>query len=86
MEKIETEIQNLKDRNKRVELDKTWEVSWTRRIFISVITYLVATLWLHMIREQAVWLKAVVPMAGYILSTLTIPQLKKLWMSTKNSI
>ncbi len=83
MEKLETEIMNLKERNKRVELDKAWEVSWTRRIFISIITYFVASVWLYMIREQAIWLKAVIPTAGYILSTLTIPQLKKLWMNRR---
>ncbi|MEK7390813.1 MAG: hypothetical protein AAB635_01610 [Patescibacteria group bacterium] len=85
MEKLENEIQNLKNRNKRVERDKAWEVSWTRRVFIAALTYLIAAIWLYMIREQAIWFKAVVPTAGYILSTLTIPQLKKLWISQKNA-
>ena len=30
--KIEEEINNIKERNKRVELDKAWETSWTRKI------------------------------------------------------
>ena len=32
--KIEEEINNIKERNKRVELDKKWETSLTRKIFI----------------------------------------------------
>ena len=31
--KIEEEINNIKERNKRVELDKKWETSLTRKIF-----------------------------------------------------
>lgn len=80
---IEKEIQNLKERNIRVEIDKAWEVSWTRRIFISAITYLIATLLLCMIDEKNYLLKAIVPVVGYILSTISIPQLKKLWMCKK---
>jgi len=30
---IEKEIEIIKERNRRVELDKAWEISWTRRIF-----------------------------------------------------
>lgn len=31
-QELEQEIEQIKERNKRVELDKTWETSWTRRI------------------------------------------------------
>lgn len=31
---LEKEINDIKARNKRVELDKAWETSWTRRICI----------------------------------------------------
>lgn len=35
---IEERIKKIEDRNKRVELDKKWETSWTRRICIMIIT------------------------------------------------
>jgi hypothetical protein len=75
----ENEIQALKERNIRVELDKAWETSFTRRIFICAITYIVASAWLYIIGEKGIWLKAVVPVAGYILSTISIPQIRKIW-------
>ncbi len=28
---LEEEIKKIKERNKRVELDKSWETSWTRK-------------------------------------------------------
>ena len=41
----------LKERNKRVELDKKWETSITRRICIMIITYLVVIVYTYLIRE-----------------------------------
>ena len=29
---LEKEIEKIKERNKKVELDKAWETSWIRRI------------------------------------------------------
>lgn len=78
---VEQEIESLKMRNTKVEADKAWEISWTRRIFIAITTYVVASLWLYLINENNIWLKAVVPTGGYILSTLSIPILKKIWLA-----
>ena len=80
---IEKEIEIIKERNKRVEIDKAWEVSWTRRFFIMVMTYIVASLWLFMINESLVLLKAVVPVMGYILSTLSLPFIKERWIKSR---
>ncbi|MFA6601924.1 MAG: hypothetical protein WCT02_03640 [Candidatus Paceibacterota bacterium] len=77
---LRSEIQNIKDRNKRVEVDKAWEVSWTRRLFIAAMTFVVASIWLYMIKESNIFLKAIVPVAGYLLSTLSIPQIKIMWV------
>ena len=48
---VEQEIQRIEQRNKRVETDKAWELSWTRRLFITAITYAAAVLWLYLIAE-----------------------------------
>ncbi len=83
IDKIESELQKLQDRNLRVELDKAWERSLTRRGFIAFVTYFVAVLWLHFINEMDIWVKAVVPVFGYILSTLSIPILKSIWVKNR---
>lgn len=80
---IEAEIQNINTRNEKVEADKAWELSWVRRIFIFVMTYLVAGLWLWMINDTYPWLKAFVPAGGYILSTLSLPFIKR-WRIKNN--
>ncbi len=78
---IEQEITALQERNARVEADKAWETSCTRRVFLAVVTYIVAAIWLSMIGENGIWLKAVVPTGGYILSTLSLPFIRKWWLS-----
>ncbi len=76
---IEQEIKNVQERNRRVELDKAWEVSMARRAIIMVFTYAVALVWLLIIRVEGAPLAALVPVLGYLLSTLSLPLLKRLW-------
>jgi len=40
LEELEKEIQLIKERNKRVELDKAWEISILRETLLIVFTYL----------------------------------------------
>jgi len=83
MENIEKEIELIKKRNKSVELDKSWEKSWTRRIFIAAITYIIALMWMRTIGESLIFLKACIPTGGYLLSTLSLPFIKKWWIDVK---
>ena len=38
----------IKERNKRVELDKAWETSWTRKLCICILTYIVVVIYSHL--------------------------------------
>jgi len=83
METLEEKIQEILERNKKVESDKAWETSVVRKLFLSCLTYIFAYLWLWLINEPLDWLKAFVPVLGYILSTLTLPPLKRWWLKRK---
>lgn len=78
--KIENELARLKERNARVEAGKAWEVSPFRRTTIAVITYVLASLVLHFIGVQNFYLSALIPTLGYVLSTLSLPIIKKWWI------
>ena len=80
LEEVAKELNSIKSRNNRVEADKGWETSWIRRGFIAVVTYLVAAVWLLLIGDTYPLLKAFVPAVGYILSTLSLPFVKRWWM------
>jgi response regulator RpfG family c-di-GMP phosphodiesterase len=77
------ELADIKARNARVEADKAWETSWTRRLIIAVFTYVVAAVWLLVIEDTDPFLKAIIPAAGYILSTLSIGRVKQQWIRSK---
>jgi putative acetyltransferase len=74
------EIEALKLRNQKVEADKAWETSWTRRLIIAGITYIIVAAWLAMLDVGHHMLHAVVPVLGYIVSILTLPMLKTMWI------
>ncbi len=76
---IEQRFASIEDRNKRVETDKAWETSWTRRIAIAVITYVAAGIMLTLINADNPWLGAIIPVLGFLLSTLSLPIVKNLW-------
>lgn len=80
---LEKEIQEIKERNLRVEQDKAWETSWFRRVLITGVTYVVAGIWLMSINDNMPWLKALVPAIGYLLSTLSLPFIKTWWTGKK---
>ncbi|MEK7084591.1 MAG: hypothetical protein AAB932_05135 [Patescibacteria group bacterium] len=77
---IDTAIRDIQERNKRVEADKAWETSAIRRLIICVLTYIIAAAWLVSIHDTNPYLKAFVPVAGWLLSTLTLPVVKKWWI------
>ena len=77
---MENEIELIKTRNKRVEIDKAWETSKTRRVIISIMTYFIIVIFLFSIDAPNPWLISLVPTTGYLLSTLTLPLIKKWWV------
>lgn len=77
---LEKEIEKLKERNRRVETDKSWEASLTRRGLLLIFTYFAVGLYLNAIHVENPWLNAIVPSIGFLLSTLTLPYFKNLWI------
>ncbi len=78
---LEREIGKINARNARVEADKAWETSKTRKVIIAVFTYLAIALYMYAIDLPMPWLNAIVPTVGFLLSTLTFPYFKRAWMS-----
>ncbi len=77
---IESEIKNIKARNARVELDKKWETSWTRKLCICVLTYIVVVIYSFTIQQVSnVFLSSLVPVIGFTLSTLSLGFVRKIW-------
>lgn len=79
-EKLESEIKKIKARNARVELDKAWETSWTRKLCICILTYIVVVIYSYTIQAISnVFLSSLVPVIGFTLSTLSLGFVRKIW-------
>lgn len=77
---IQQELEQIKQRNAKVEADKAWETSWVRIGSVALITYLVAMLVMRALQVQQFWLQALIPTIGYILSTQSLPVIKRWWI------
>jgi len=74
-------IEKIEQRNKKVELDKKWEVSWTRKVSIVFLTYIVVVMYLAIINNDNPLVNALVPSIGYFLSTIAVAWLRKIWQN-----
>jgi len=80
IQKLEKEIEEIKQRNLRVEGDKAWETSYFRVLLISGIIYVVAVKVLYFIGNNNYFLNALVPPLGYFISVQSLPFIKKWWI------
>jgi len=81
IEELQLEIEEIKKRNQRVEADKAWETSWTRKIVISILTYIVIVVFFYFAGLPKPFINAIVPAIAFVLSTLTVPLFKKWWLN-----
>lgn len=83
LEEIEKELLAIKERNKKVEADKRWETSLSRKMLTAVLTYAVVVLLFVSANITRPFLSALVPALGFLLSTLSFPWFKKKWIETQ---
>jgi hypothetical protein len=80
MPTLQQQIDTLKIRNKRVEADKAWETSWTRRILVLLLTYIVIVIFFLVTKLPDPFLNAIVPAVAFFLSTMSAPIFKNWWI------
>lgn len=77
---LEQEISEIKERNKRVELDKKWETSYTRKLCICILTYIVVVSYSYITKNyDNIYLSSLVPVIGFSLSSLSLKFIRKIW-------
>ena len=77
---LEKNVEEILERNKRVELDKKWETSTTRKVCIAILTYIVVIIYSFLISKTSnVFLSSLVPVIGFLLSTLSLKAVRNVW-------
>lgn len=79
LQQLEKRVEAIERRNKRVETDKAWETSYTRRALLFAFTYIAMGAYLNAIQVPNPWLNAIVPAVAFMISTLTLPFFKDVW-------
>ncbi len=82
IEQIKKDLLEIKERNKRVELDKAWETSLARKVIVALLTYVVIVLFFYFARLPKPFVNAIVPATGFLISTLSVAFFKKLWIKS----
>lgn len=80
MKDLGKRVEAIEKRNKKVEADKAWETSWTRRICIMILAYIVVITYSYVIRKSDnIFLSSLVPVIGFTLSTMSLNLVRKIW-------
>lgn len=83
MSTLESRVDAIERRNLKVESDKSWEGSITRRVLIVLFTYISIGSYMWAIGVDNPLLNAVIPSLGFTLSTLTLPFFKGIWLRNR---
>ena len=84
MASLEKRVAAIEQRNRKVEADKAWETSLSRRGLLVLFTYIAVGAYLAAIGVKDAWLNAIVPAVAFMLSTLTLPYFKDIWLKNRN--
>lgn len=79
MKNSNQEIRKIIERNKRVELDKKWEISFTRTVFIIVLTFIGTFIFLKIIEGENPFWGSSLATGAYLLSTFSFNPIRKIW-------
>jgi len=85
MTDLSKRIAVIEERNRRVETDKAWEVSYFRVLTLSLLIYLAASFVLYSLGDSNFYLNALVPGIGYFLSMRSLPFVKRWWIRKRSS-
>ena len=79
-DEVISEIEKIKKRNRRVELDKKWETCLLRKVCICILTYIIVVIYSAIVKNiDNIFLSSLVPVIGFTLSTLSLKYVRKFW-------
>ncbi len=86
MKDFEQRLRAIEARNNSVELEKAWETSWMRRGLIAFFTFASIGTYMWAIGIPNPLMNAIIPTAGFLLSTLTMPFFKRWWLKGQKEV
>lgn len=84
MERLQAEVEALKQRNFEKDRGKEYEGSYTRIFFLMMITYWTLFAYMYIIETNNPFLDAIVPTVGFNISTWKLPFVKEWWIQANH--
>lgn len=81
---LEKEIEKIRERNRKVEIDKSWETGPIRKVSVAIITYILIGFYMIYLDVKSPWMNAFIPTLGFLISTLTLGWLKSVWAKNRS--
>ncbi len=78
-EEIVLRLEKIEHRNASVELNKSWETSNTRKLFVALFTYITIGVYFLVTQVDKPFINAIVPTLGFLLSTLSLSWVRQMW-------
>lgn len=85
-DELQNQINQIKERNRRVEADKGWETSWVRKIVLLILTYIVIAIFFYAAELPKPFINALVPSLAFVISTSTLFFFKRIWIKRNDSV
>ncbi len=79
LKSLQSQINELKNRNLKVDANKAWETSKTRKTAIMISTYMTIAIFFVYTNAPNPFTSAIVPTLGFLLSTLALDWIRKIW-------
>lgn len=86
LEFLKEDIKEIRQRNQRVEVDKAWETSLTRKVVVAFLTYVVVVLFFFFAKLPDPFLNSIVPALAFVISTSSLPLFKKVWLKINREV
>ena len=83
VQRLEDDVREIEERNRRVEANKAWETSLFRKLWVLLLTYLVTALVFRLIGVPRFMLNALIPTLAYWMSTASLPFARAAWQGTR---
>ncbi len=83
LDQIDGRLRKVEERNRRVEAEKSWEVSWTRRLSLAALTYVAIAILMWALEIPDPLVNAIIPAVALLLSGPTMNIVKELWIKTQ---
>ncbi len=80
LKSLKDSIKKIIERNRRVEADKAWETSKARKVIVALLTYIVIVIFFYFAGLPKPFINSIVPALAFVVSTLTLPVFKDLWV------